>query len=181
VFDRLANSKYNTSRNQRYTEQQDVETLPRTGLFLQMERNAPYYIQPFSYPNETIGTPASHAKIQELQKSESERLLSGAYGTGLRRLVYDAFEPSPAYPNWNTNEELWSNNPECFQVEPSTSSYNQVCCGKGAPYKFFTGKARYPETLLPFYKLQGLSDYTLLFESRFESGNLRRAVQVYFL
>jgi hypothetical protein len=31
----------------------------------------------------------------------------------------------------------------------------------------------------PFYVLQNPEDNTLLFESRFESGNLRRAIQVY--
>lgn len=37
---------------------------------------------------------------------------------------------------------------------------------------------RYYETLKPFYKLKTISDETLQFESRFESGNLRRAVKV---
>ena len=32
--------------------------------------------------------------------------------------------------------------------------------------------------LKPYYKLESASDNTLIFESRFESGNLRRAVQV---
>ena len=34
-------------------------------------------------------------------------------------------------------------------------------------------------TLHPFYVKQSDDDYTLIFESRFESGNLRRAIQVY--
>ena len=33
--------------------------------------------------------------------------------------------------------------------------------------------------IVPFYVPQGSDDNTLLFESRFESGNLRRAIQVY--
>lgn len=42
---------------------------------------------------------------------------------------------------------------------------------------------RYYETLKPYYKIDpdqvgGLSDNTLIFESRFESGNLKRAVKV---
>lgn len=37
---------------------------------------------------------------------------------------------------------------------------------------------RYYETLPPFYKLKSDKDHTLLFESRFESGNLRRAVKI---
>lgn len=38
---------------------------------------------------------------------------------------------------------------------------------------------RYYENLKPYYKLkEGISDNTLVFESRFESGNLRRAIKV---
>lgn len=33
--------------------------------------------------------------------------------------------------------------------------------------------------LAPFYQPQSEDDYTCVFESRFESGNLRRAIQVY--
>jgi hypothetical protein len=32
--------------------------------------------------------------------------------------------------------------------------------------------------LPPYYKLKGPADQTLIFESRFESGNLRRAVKI---
>jgi|LauGreDrversion4_2_1035121.scaffolds.fasta_scaffold88536_2 hypothetical protein len=41
---------------------------------------------------------------------------------------------------------------------------------------------RYYEKLKPFYKLQNtetFEDRTLIFESRFESGNLKRVVKVY--
>ena len=34
-------------------------------------------------------------------------------------------------------------------------------------------------TLKPYYKVESKNDTTLIFESRFESGNLRRAIQVY--
>ena len=38
---------------------------------------------------------------------------------------------------------------------------------------------RYYETLKPYYKLKDKeSDQTLIFESRFESGNLRKAVKI---
>eukprot|EP00698_Gefionella_okellyi_P012506 TRINITY_DN3376_c0_g1_i1.p1 TRINITY_DN3376_c0_g1~~TRINITY_DN3376_c0_g1_i1.p1 ORF type:complete len:976 (-),score=156.11 TRINITY_DN3376_c0_g1_i1:4-2508(-) len=36
-----------------------------------------------------------------------------------------------------------------------------------------------PGKLHPYYVVDGLNDKTLVFESRFESGNLRRAIQVY--
>jgi hypothetical protein len=37
---------------------------------------------------------------------------------------------------------------------------------------------RYYEKLKPYYKVRDLNDSTLVFESRFESGNLKRAVKV---
>jgi len=37
---------------------------------------------------------------------------------------------------------------------------------------------RYYEKLKPFYKIRDLNDSTLIFESRFESGNLKRAIKV---
>ena len=37
---------------------------------------------------------------------------------------------------------------------------------------------RYYENLPPYYKLKQPTDNTLVFESRFESGNLRRVVKV---
>ena len=38
---------------------------------------------------------------------------------------------------------------------------------------------RYYEKLKPFYKLKDpISDKTLIFESRFESGNLKKAIKV---
>ena len=40
---------------------------------------------------------------------------------------------------------------------------------------------RYYEKLKPYYKLQDqgmITDKTLIFESRFESGNLKRAIKV---
>jgi len=43
------------------------------------------------------------------------------------------------------------------------------------PFAHYTGTT---ETLLPYYEPTNDSDTTLVFESRFESGNLRRAVQV---
>lgn len=37
---------------------------------------------------------------------------------------------------------------------------------------------RYYENLSPYYKKQGDNDETLIFESRFESGNLNRATKI---
>ena len=50
-------------------------------------------------------------------------------------------------------------------------------CIDSSPYN---GETHTPEgDLAPFYVKQNADDHTLHFESRFESGNLRRAIQVY--
>lgn len=55
---------------------------------------------------------------------------------------------------------------------PHNSNSNSVMERKGPRIN------RYYENLPPYYKLKGSSDNTLIFESRFESGNLRRAVKI---
>lgn len=57
---------------------------------------------------------------------------------------------------------------ESFKIYYSTFQNNDV----------YT-KERSDGTLPPFYYTQSKYDQTLIFESRFESGNLRRAIQVY--
>lgn len=37
---------------------------------------------------------------------------------------------------------------------------------------------KYYERLKPYYKIKDLNDHTLIFESRYESGNLKRAIKV---
>lgn len=39
-------------------------------------------------------------------------------------------------------------------------------------------QSKYYDKLQPFYNLKGQNDTTLIFESRFESGNLSKAFQV---
>ncbi len=155
--------------------------LPRTGLFVPMEKPcavAAFLPVPDS-TREAIGSPVSHLRLQEIQKRESERLLAAEYGKATSgRLVFDSYETSPSQPGYGY-EDLAFYNSECFPIDATPAMYNQVCAGRGAPGKFYPGKARYPAALKPFYRLQSSADTTLVFESRFESGNLRRAVQVY--
>jgi hypothetical protein len=40
------------------------------------------------------------------------------------------------------------------------------------------GSGRYYEKLKPYYVLRNAKDKTLLFESRFESGNLKKATKM---
>jgi hypothetical protein len=44
-----------------------------------------------------------------------------------------------------------------------------------------TGTGKYYEKLKPYYVQRDEKDNTLIFESRFESGNLRRAFKMYII
>ena len=66
--------------------------------------------------------------------------------------------------------------PDC--IDSSWDSYLLICTGKGGPARYHYNKARYQEEVIPYYLPERLDDKTLIFESRFESGNLRRAVQM---
>jgi hypothetical protein len=69
-------------------------------------------------------------------------------------------------------------NVESSLIGSVLSSYAMLCSGKGTFIKFAAKKTLYARTLMPFYKLKGEEDETLVFESRFESGNLRRAIRM---
>jgi len=154
----------------------DSDELPKTGLFLPFEL-------PFKNPSkmmdklslEELGPVTSSATIQELQKQGAERLASIEENN---KLVYDFYEPSPYQEDYDYDEFKFYSS-ECYNIEASSVLYPQICSGKGAPMRYYPGISRYSTIQLkPFYKLQSPEDTTLIFESRFESGNLRRAVQV---
>eukprot|EP00826_Nyctotherus_ovalis_P061665 TRINITY_DN8798_c0_g1_i12.p2 TRINITY_DN8798_c0_g1~~TRINITY_DN8798_c0_g1_i12.p2 ORF type:complete len:259 (-),score=49.20 TRINITY_DN8798_c0_g1_i12:1492-2268(-) len=141
----------------------DCEELPKTGIPVPME-------MPFDFPrqsdigNNELGPAVSSTYIQQCQRDELNRLVNFEYGTAIRRLVFDLFERRSA---------------ESYAFDTSFASYGLVCAGKGAPSKSFTRPTKYFRApLKPFYRLQATADSTLVFESRFELGNLRRAVQV---
>ena len=157
--------------------QKDSINLPRTGQYL------PYGMYPALIPvprdtNEEVGQPTSQSSIHLLQTKQAERLATSEYQESYK-LVYDLYETSPYQEKYGYNEFLKYGMEESL-IESAPSAYSLVCSGKGAPNKFVSNKSRYVSSLTPYYQLQSESDTTLMFESRFESANLRRAVQVYF-
>lgn len=139
------------------------DELPRTGIPIPMET-------PFDFPRQSdigfneLGPAVSSAYIQQCQRDELSRLVGFEHGSAIRRLVFDLFERRSA---------------ESYALDTSFASYSLVCAGKGTPSKSFARPAKYFRApLKPFYRLQAPADSTLVFESRFELGNLRRAVQV---
>lgn len=132
---------------------------------------------PFLYPvhftrsdtEDAIGSPPSTAFTKEQQRVESERLTSGVKG----EVVYDVYEA-----NGQEGGEEVKHGLETLSAGLGSTSYTALCSGKGTASKFLSKKTRYAKSLAPYYKLKSQEDETLVFESRFESGNLRRAIQM---
>ena len=139
-----------------------IESLPKTGQ---------HY--PFLYPPHFIQSDTMEAigevnpAIKELQKNESERLSDNTKG----EVVYDTYES-------NTSQDEEKHNMDTSLIGSVLSTYAMLCSGKGTFTKFISKKTLYAKTLIPFYKVKGQEDETLVFESRFESGNLRRAIKM---
>jgi len=89
------------------------------------------------------------------------------------RIVYDSFEKSPYNSKFEHCKEV-----ESF-VDESFNSYPLIASGKGVPKKSSINKLKIRRKLEPYYIPINFSDNTLIFESRFECGNLRRAVQMF--
>ena len=125
----------------------------------------------------------------ERQSKDNERLLSE---NGMRKIVFDCFDPSPYYeatgsdPQTSTthlsvNIREWLKYESTDEKIQTSVLYAPICHGRGAPWKLVPGTARYTDRIRPYYKLTSKKDKTLIFESRFENANLRRAVQVYYI
>jgi len=140
------------------------EDLPKTGVSLPMEFPFNFSKQAPMITNNKLGPIVSSTHIQSCQKTELERLANFENGTSIRRLVFDLFEKRSG---------------EVYAIDTSFPSYSLICSGKGMPPKTHTKQTKYFKApLRPFYELQAPADNTLIFESRFELGNLRRAIQV---
>ena len=99
--------------------------------------------------------------LEDCLKREAERV---AHQENLmHRVVYDSVNQTETRPEEQKQAEA---NPQTDgeQNSPSLPTVNN--CDNDAHFE-------------NYYKHQSKNDYTLCFESRFESGNLRRAIQVY--
>lgn len=80
----------------------------------------------------------------------------------MSRVVYDSVNPAPLHMKGDSepsSEDIKLNEEEPLSPDPNQSdSYDNELNSQ------------------PYYKPQGTDDITLVFESRFESANLRRAI-----
>ena len=92
--------------------------------------------------------------------------------------IKDAEDFEPLYTPKESILEDWLRR-EAERVAHQENLMNRVVydCIDSSPYSSSIEPKE--GELSPFYQIQSEDDYTLVFESRFESGNLRRAIQVY--
>jgi hypothetical protein len=137
-----------------------VANLPRTGISSVYLRNPPQFLSTdadYTPINSTNNDELIQKyKLRDEKRNERPDLI-------MRRLVYDCFEPIE-YANSNGSANF--------------ANYPMICMGKGAPTMYDPSFTKYADTLPPIYSKEKEDDTTLQFESRFENGNLRRAVQI---
>ncbi|KAL9653635.1 hypothetical protein ABK040_009112 [Willaertia magna] len=89
------------------------------------------------------------------------------------RIVFDCVDSSPYHKN-NSSEESTS-----YETARFLSSESMVLSFEDSLDQSVQKLSNKQNELKPYYTLQNESDNTLVFESRFESGNLRRAIQIF--
>jgi len=90
------------------------------------------------------------------------------------RNVYDCFESqSPFY-----EKDTYIDNKQAIIVQPPAGHPNYLQPSVSKKGQETQPMNRFFTKLNPYYKAKDSTDETLVFESRFESGNLRRALQV---
>jgi hypothetical protein len=157
-----------------YDVEIDSQFLPKTGIQDRFLQHRPIFKGTYN-EYEQIGPPPS-PELGEIYKKKMEE------STGLgERVVYDSIELSPYYSNSSITERYFD---ESKFVHPVVTEQDRKP-GAYAPEGYFkfrdtsttNGVMRYYSDLNTYYKLKDEKDDTLIFESRFESGNLKRVIQ----
>lgn len=158
-----------------YDVEIDPQFLPKTGIQDRFLQHRPIFKGTFN-EYEQIGHPVN-LELAEIYKKKMEE------STGVcERVVYDSMEMSPYYNNSFTSEKYFD---ESKYVHPVVTDQDKKP-GAYAPEGYFkfkdssttNGVMRYYTHLNTYYRLKDEKDETLVFESRFESGNLKRVIRV---
>jgi len=120
----------------------------------------------------------SPAQSEEYARMDAERIMNGP---NTEKIVYDCMD----FPNLKKEDGPYIDDQDLIDMP---NDENPVDHRKYYPYgpsgngSVFNSKVpkinRYYSKLRPYYTKDSEEDTTLIFESRFESGNLRRAVKV---
>lgn len=159
-----------------YDVELDTQYIPKTGIQERFLKYRPVLRGTFS-EFERIGPPSS-PELGEIYKKKMEDGNTSSY----ERVVYDSIELSPYYNNTGPAEEKYFD--ESKYIHPIVTDQDKKP-GAYAPENFAKfreastthGVMRYYTHLNTYYKLKDEYDDTLIFESRFESGNLKRVIQ----
>jgi hypothetical protein len=165
-----------TKRRAGHKQRRDAETddrplPPHTGITQAMLRDPPQFLNLQADIREPLGERVLFAGLSGEGRSDGLRAL-GDRG----RLVFELFEPSIYRARCKSDPSG-----ECFSIDSSWDSYPGLCAGRGGPTRRHYGLGNYFAQLPSYYVPQGPWDNTLVFESRFESANLRRAIQMYII
>ena len=129
---------------------------PKTGINAPMIWPPPPHLKYVPSESTPLEAPRS-TLVQEMTTHDAQRL-SGAEKP-MNKVVFDSIEPNPSK---SSSASPTKGETVLLDMHPS-------------------GEGHVPgtTTLPPYYSTASASDHTLVFESRFESGNLRRAIKVY--
>ena len=153
----------------------DDQFLPKTGIQDRFMKYHPIFKGSFS-EYESVGLPLTPEQTEIVRKRAEEK------SSTFERVVYDSTEISPYYNNSGDPDEKYFD--ESKYIHPVITEQDRKP-GAYAPEGYFKyrdsstthGVMRYYSHLNTYYKLKNELDETLVFESRFESGNLKRVIQ----
>ena len=138
---------------------------------------------------EPIGPVVSPAIIEEHARIDAEKAYASTIGPN-ERIVYDCIEYPPAPSKKDAASGAADTTPyidendlvELQQEENPVDQRKYYPYGPPGQQSSFNPKVmklnRYYTKLRPYYTKENEDDTTLIFESRFESGNLRRAQKI---
>jgi len=138
-----------------------IPTIPRpkTGINVPMIYPPPHHMRWVPEQPEVLHV-ARDRLVASMMEHDANRLLSQS--SVRNRVVYDSIEPPPS--STATAAKAAAVATTATDSNPSSSS---------------SSSSSSKTDLKAYYTLESEKDSTLIFESRFESGNLRRSIQVY--
>ena len=154
----------------------DDQYLPKTGIQDRFLKYRPVFKGNYNEFEDVA--PPPNPELMEICKRKMEDAISSPI---FEKVVYDSIELSPYYSGSSDEDKYFD---ESKYIHPVTTEQDRKP-GAYAPEGYFKfreqstthGLMRYYSDLKTYYKLKDQYDETLIFESRFESGNLRRVVQ----
>eukprot|EP00948_MAST-09A_sp_MAST-9A-sp1_P003717 g3717.t1 len=149
---------------------------PKTGISIPMITPPPVHLHQFQNAVEPI-LPLRPNIVSDMLLRDAQRVANSE--SSINRVVFDSIEMNPETVNSSSSSADSGND----AASSSDQSAERMHCVGTDPSMQSSGNPNHPQsssksTLKPYMQLNNPNDTTLLFESRFESGNLRRAIQI---